>query len=353
VIRVERVETEGAAEVSAFVGAHAAATAYATPTWLGAMRRFLGVEARYHVARIEGRIAGVIPVAERPLHPRAALLPARVRPLRAESLGFNCYGGPLVAPGLDAGDAGRVLAALLESLDGPGVVLQTILPPAWVDLDAARREIFAAQGFRAVRGYPIGVKRLAGLTEATLPATYHQSHRRAVEAARKRGVTVSPAEGVGDYLEFCDLLDETMDHAGTTATFSKDLIVDAGRALVAEGLGQLLLARVDGVPVAGVFVLHAGRSSCYWLGASAKDEKALRHRPMNAVFHRAFVDAIAAGRAWFELGGLITEGLRTFKTRWGVEELEQPTFERSYRDLAEPLREAQARVTERLRRLRP
>jgi lipid II:glycine glycyltransferase (peptidoglycan interpeptide bridge formation enzyme) len=198
-----------------------------------------------------------------------------------------------------------------------------------------------------VRGYPIGVKRLAGLTAATLAATYHQSHRRAVEAARKRGVVVAPAEGVGDYLEFCDLLDETMEHAGTATKFSKDLIVDGGRALVREGLGDLLLARVDGLPVAGVFVLHAARSSCYWLGASAKDEKALRHRPMNAVFHRAFVDAIAAGRAWFELGGLVTEGLRTFKTRWGIEEMEQPTFERSYRDLAEPLRAARVRLAAR------
>lgn len=355
-IRIARVpaDADASGEIGAFVGAHPAATAYAMPAWLAAMRRFMGVETRYHTATLDGRLVGVLPVAERPLHPWAAPLPAALRPTRHDSLGHDCYAGPLVAVGLGDADAARILAALVQSLDGPGALLRTLFPPAWAELDELRGRLVTEHGYRAVRGYPIGVKPLAGLTAATLPGTYHQSHKRAVEAARKRGVVVSAARDVGDYLEFCDLLDETMEHAGASSGFSKDFIVEGGRALVRAGLGELLLARVDGEPVAGVFVLGAARSSCYWLGASAKDEKAQKHRPMNAVFHRAFTDAIDQGRAWFELGGLVTEGLRTFKTRWGVRELEQHTYEWSYRDLAEPLRAARGRLAGRLAaRLRP
>src|SRR5580693_4733481 len=103
-VRDVQIGAGAAGEVAAFLAAHPAATAYAQPAWLAAMRRFMGVEAWYQVARRDDRIAGVMPVVERPLHPRAAVLPPLLRPVRRESLGHDCYGGPLLAPGLDDDD---------------------------------------------------------------------------------------------------------------------------------------------------------------------------------------------------------------------------------------------------------
>ena len=343
-IRVDRVAPAEAGEIAAFVAVHPAATAYAAPAWLILVARFTGASTRYHAARLAGRLAGVLPVSERPIHPRAALLPARVRPTRIESLGDDAYAGPLLDPSLPAGDAARVLDALVESLHDARAVLRALFPPAWADLDPVQRRLVEVHGYRAERVYPIAVKRLGGLTAATLPASYHPSHRRAASAAAARGVTVAPARDAGDYLEFSDLHDETMARVGLAGWPPKDLIVEGGPELARAGLGELLIARADGVPAAGIFVLRASRTACYWLGASAKDDKAQRHRPMNALFHRAFCDALAAGCAWFELGGLSVPGLRTFKTRWGVEEYPQATYEWSRAGLAPVLRGARARA---------
>src|SRR5262249_54991048 len=163
--------------------------------------------------------------------------------------------------------------------------------------------------YRPEHLYPLAWKPLSGLTDASLRGSYHQSHRRAVDAAKKRGVVVERAGDTGDFLEFADMVGETMEHAGADTGFSTSFIVEGGEALAAAGPGYLWLARLDGLPVAGVFVLRAARTAVYWLGGSAKDEKALRHRPMHAVFHRAFADAIARGCDGFELGGMPTEGL--------------------------------------------
>jgi hypothetical protein len=295
----------------------------------------------------------VLPVAERPIHPRAALLPPRARPTRIESLGNDAYAGPLLDPSLAERDAARTLDALVQSLDDPRAVLRALFPPAWAGLDLVQRRLVDVHGYRAERAYPIAVKHLQGLTAATLPASYHQSHRRAVSAAASRGVTVAPARDAGDYLEFSDLYDETMARAGLAGWPPKDLIVEGGPELARAGVGELLLARADGVPAAGIFILRASKTACYWLGASAKDEKTQRHRPMNALFHRAFCDALDAGCSWFELGGVSVPGLRTFKTRWGVEEVQQATYEWSRAGLAPLLRAARGRIPGWTRRLVP
>jgi hypothetical protein len=327
-------------DVTTFLATHPAATAYAMPGWLSVASRHGGVDSGYHVARVDGRLAGVLPISTRPLHPSLAKLPSWARPRRSESLGHNGYAGPLLAPELDDALAGEVLAALIQSTAAPDVLIRTLILPAWAGLGPMSQRLVREHRYRELHAYPIAVKSLEGLTPSSLAATYHQSHRRAVDMARRRGIEVSEAEDVADYIEFYDLLTETMAHAGTRPGFSKDFVVEGGARLVSLGLGRLFLARLEGAPVAGVFMLEAADTACYWLGASAKDEKALKHRPMNAIFHRAFTATIEAGRRWFELGGLITEGLRTFKTRWGVLEFEQPTLEWSYGDLLEPLRAA-------------
>jgi hypothetical protein len=357
VIRVEECAVDGARaeEIAAFVGDHPAATAYALPAWLAAMRRYMGMDARYLVARANDRIVGVLPLSERALHRGADLLPSSLRPIRRESLGFDCYAGPLVATNLRAEDADAALDVLVGRFAAPPALLATLFMPAWSEDGALRRRLESVHGFIARHGYSVAVKPLAGLTPATLAATYHSKHRNAVVSATKRGVVVERASGVGDLLEFWDMLDETMAHANSAPKFPKDLVVDAGRDLIAKRAGDLWLARLDGVAVAGVFALHASKSSCWWLGATAKDEKAQHCRPMNLAIHTAFVDAVERGVKHFELGGLITEGLRPFKLRWGARELEQVTFERSYLGLTDRLREARAlagKALERARRLR-
>jgi lipid II:glycine glycyltransferase (peptidoglycan interpeptide bridge formation enzyme) len=258
--------------------------------------------------------------------------------MRCDSLGYDCYAGPLVAPDLAAEDRDAVFDALLRAQTSTQNVLETLFPPSWVEQTASHSRLLAEHGYRAVRGYPIAVKDLRNLDPSTLARSFAKNHRNAADAAKRRGVNVSKATDIGDYLEFSDLLDETMEHVGLNVRYSKDFIVESGRALVREQLATLLLARVDGQPVAGVFMLHARHHACYWLGATAKDERALKARPMNAIFPLAFAIALEKGCDWFELGGLMTPGLRAFKTGWGTQEYQQLTYEKSYRNLVGSLR---------------
>jgi hypothetical protein len=351
-VQESAVDSDAATEVAAFVATHPAATAYAMPEWLLALRRFLGSKVWYLVARLDGQIVGVLPVAERPARVRAALVSA-VAPRVRESLGHDCYGGPLVAPGLDQGAADRVLDVLVQSFVVARAPLTTLFPPTWHDLPTVWRRLETVHAFRPMHGYPSAVKPLAGLTPTTVAATYHKKTRNAVVAAKNRGVVAARSHSVGDLVEFWDLLEETMAHGGIATKFPKDFVIEGGRAVIAAGRGDLWLARVDDIPVAGVFVLRAAKTTCWWLGAAARDEKALQHRPMNAVIHAAIVDAVARGDDYFEMGGLTVEGVRAFKLRWGVREYEQVTFERSYLGLADrarALREFASTARARVRR---
>jgi hypothetical protein len=340
---VEHVEVEvqgaRAHEIVAFVRAHPAATAYAMPAWLLAVRRSVGGDVAYEVARLDGRIAGVLPVATSPLHALVALLPPLLRPVRRASLGWSLQGGPLLAPGLAVADAARVLAALAQSLLRPPALLATICLPS--DLDASFYRAVAGHGFRRTTGHRVAVKPLAGLTQATLAGTYGEEHRAAVVAASRHGVVVARATGPGDLLELWDMLDESTAGTGSATRPAQAFVVDGGRELLSAGVGDLWMGSLDGVPVAGAFVLHAARTTCLWLGATSRDVKAQRHRPMNAVLHHAMADAVARGHERFELGGLAgVDGLRTPKADWGAREYEQLTYEWSYGDLAKPLRAA-------------
>lgn len=342
-IQVDHVSASRAdASIAAFVGAHPAATAYAMPGWLALIEQHEGAEAGYLVATKGAAIAGVLPIARRPIHALAARALRAWAPIRSESLGRDSFAGPLLDPALDRARADDVLDALIDAAGTPRAIVHTMFLPAWAGLDPVRDRLVARHGYHARHAFPIAVKDLRGLTPATLAASYHQSHKRAVAAADKRGVEVFEASTIEDFLTFYDLYTETMEHADHGAGFTKDHVVEGGRSLVRDKLGKLFMAKSDGVAVAGVFALSAGTTDCYWLGATAKDEHAQQRRPMNAVFHRVFLDAIARGASFFELGGLVTEGLRTFKMRWGAREYEQTTLERSPGDALEELRRARA-----------
>jgi hypothetical protein len=315
-------EAEALREIGDLARASPAGTGYASPVWVAEMERHLGGSAGFFTVRRE-RLLAVLPIVTTKLHTRALWPTLGLH--RRESLGYDCYGGPLFAADLSPRERREAFAALAAAVRGSRVALVNLMPPAFGPEETAA--ILEEEGFRSIEPYAIAVKPLRGLGERDLLQSYHQNHRRSVETFRKRGARVREAEGARDYLRFADLLGETMRRASSSVKFPLSLIVDGGQRLVRAGVARLWLATVGDALAAGVFALVSGRTACYWLGASIGDEQLMRSRPMHGVFHHAFLQAIAAGCEAFELGGMPTEGLRDFKLRWGVDVLTQHTFQ--------------------------
>jgi CelD/BcsL family acetyltransferase involved in cellulose biosynthesis len=92
------------------------------------------------------------------------------------------------------------------------------------------------------------------------------------------------------------------------------------RHMLEPGLGELLLASAQGVPIAGAVFLRAGRTVIYKYGAS--DERAWRLRPNNLLMAEAIRRGADGGYGTFDFGrsDFADVGLRSFKLGWGATE---------------------------------
>jgi hypothetical protein len=92
------------------------------------------------------------------------------------------------------------------------------------------------------------------------------------------------------------------------------------RHVLAKDLGWIVLARHNGIPVAGAVYLHFGKTVTYKYGAS--DEKFQHLRANNMVMWEAIKRHAADGFTTLDFGrtALDNEGLRKFKLGWGTVE---------------------------------
>src|SRR5262249_46596660 len=92
--------------------------------------------------------------------------------------------------------------------------------------------------------------------------------------------------------------------------------------LLEPGHGTVIIAELDGVPVAAAVFLASAETCVYKYGAS--DERHLDARPNHLLFWEAIRWAMARGCRTFDFGrtDLVDTGLREFKSRWGTVERE-------------------------------
>jgi hypothetical protein len=90
--------------------------------------------------------------------------------------------------------------------------------------------------------------------------------------------------------------------------------------MLEPGLGELLLAWANGVPIAGAVFLRAARTVVYKYGAS--DERGWRLRPNNLLMAEAIGRSVKDGFSRFDFGrtDFADAGLRSFKLGWGATE---------------------------------
>jgi hypothetical protein len=147
---------------------------------------------------------------------------------------------------------------------------------------------------------------------------FKQNQRRDVSRAQREGIEVRRGTGVPELDAFYQLHLETRRRQGVP-TQPRRFIRGFAR-LFERGLGFVLLATFDGVPVAGAVYLEWGGTLVYKYGASSPQY--LKKRPNHAIFMEAIRWGCERGVKTLDLGrtDLDNEGLRSFKLGWGADE---------------------------------
>jgi hypothetical protein len=166
------------------------------------------------------------------------------------------------------------------------------------------------------RDAPIHVEPLAPtiawrLDEDDLEAGMHLNHRRAVRKARKAGVSVAAAGGIG---EFVALYEETMRRAGASAFYF--FAPEYWQVLEHTGLVRFD-ARLGDETVASALCLASAPWLHYHLGASSDEGR--RIGAMTLLFLEAATWARERGYERFHLGGGVggaEDSLHEFKRRF-------------------------------------
>lgn len=154
---------------------------------------------------------------------------------------------------------------------------------------------------------------------------FHRTQRQNIGTASDGGVTIQGGTGVEQLEAFYRLQLQTRRRQGVPLQPRRffDLLQ---REILAQGLGFILLANQgDRCLAAGLF-LHWGRTLTYKYAASSDDPDSRDLRPNHLLTWTAMTWGCEHGYTMFDFGRTENEneGLRTFKKRWGAEEIPLP-----------------------------
>lgn len=278
------------------------ATFFHSSAWARTLHAAYGYRPRYLTAREEGRLTFVLPLME---------VQSWLTGRRAVSLPFTDE------------------VPVLGGAHGPPALAPAT--PGWNPLDSTLRSLAAANRWRYIetRGadhpdapawdtFYSHTLDLSPGPEALLAAC-DSSTRRAVRKAQQGPLQVELSDSLDAVRDFHGLLCRTRQRHGVPPQpFS--FFAALQREALAPGNGFVLLARLNGQPVAGAVYLHFGAVATYKYGAS--DERFQQFRGNNLVMWQA-INHFAADRfARLEFGrtDLSNQGLRKFKLGWGTRE---------------------------------
>lgn len=269
------------------------------PRWLRLIRDQYGYELSACVVRgTDGEIEAGIPVA---------LIASRLTGRRLVSIPFSDTCSPLLAAAASPGVGEALSRALVAEAErmGLGLAVHAPLPgvaPETIDTHFVRHELPLGPDLALVE---------AGFSKSRV--------KRNVKKARKEGLVVEFSREQAAIDEFYALHLLTRRKLGVP-TQPKQFI-RRFEDLFDAGLGFVATVRDEGAPIAaGVFLSYNGTLT-YKYGAS--NPRALAKRPNNLLHAEAIRWGCEQGMEIYDLGrtDLDNDGLRTFKSNWGAEEL--------------------------------
>ena len=173
------------------------------------------------------------------------------------------------------------------------------------------------EGYR-VREHVLHILHFDGRTEEEVWKDFKSRIRRDVRLAQRRGVAIESANTPDARDELFHMYCDTMARNRTVVTWRRGMIEKAWDLLVSRGLGEMLIARYEGEPVAGMVTLYSGPRCFYFLGASSGTHRNLC--PNDAVVWEAIRRALARGCGVFDFMTSSRDDapLMEFKAKWGA-----------------------------------
>jgi CelD/BcsL family acetyltransferase involved in cellulose biosynthesis len=198
------------------------------------------------------------------------------------------------------------------------------------ELDAARLdagidsvEVRAAPAHEGALGLSSGFQHLLQLDPDpdTVFRGFTREVRKAIRRAERSEVKVTRAQGETDLTRTFYALHAKTRHRLGVPVQPRRYFTLLWQRIVEPGLGFVLVARAAGRPLAAGVFLAWNRTVIAKYTAS--DDAAWSMRPNNAIFWHAIKWACENGYSTWDFGrtAAADEGLRTFKRRWGAEEL--------------------------------
>ena len=281
----------------AFLLSHPDALPYHHPAWVEALAEAYNYEPLAAVVRSpDGEIVGGLPLVE---------VGGRLRSRRWVSLPFTDVCPPLTTAALGEAALGEAVDELRREREVGSLEVRSPLA-----------------GFES-REEARGVRHELELRDPeALFAAFKPQVRRNIRKAEKVGLEVRRAEERDDLVRtYFDLHADTRRRLGVPPQ-PRRFFDSLWRHVLDPGLGFLLLAYHEHVPVAGAVFLEWNGRIVYKYGAS--DQKHWALRPNNLLFWECIRLGASAGARTLDFGrsDLEDEGLRSFKSSWGA--LESP-----------------------------
>jgi CelD/BcsL family acetyltransferase involved in cellulose biosynthesis len=304
-MRIDVIDPTADGRWEEFVARERRSTIFHTSAWARVIKETYGYLPRYHVAEDEtGRIIAAIPFY---------LIKSRLTGRRLVCLPFSDYCWPL---GEDAAIA-LLVSTVRKEVEGDAASYLEIR--GWQNGGSE-----VPPGLEARHYYNYYLLDLENDIE-TLSQRLHDSVRRGIHQAKKRGVTVRLTRREEDMEHFYRLHVTTRKKLGILPqphAFFKSLY----HHTISQNLGFTVMAECEGKTVAGVVFLTHKDTIYYKFNAS--DEDYLPKRPNHLVTWEAVRYACANNYQYLDFGRCAPEeeGLRTFKRRWGAREVDLPYY---------------------------
>jgi hypothetical protein len=295
-VSVQALESDDDARWDEFVYTHSDATLYQTVRWRDFVTEVFRHEARYLIASHHGRVSGVMPL----FLIRQPLLGSKLI-----SLPYDVgAGGPLVSD-----------AASEDALIGHALALAKELRVKYLEIRCGRaRPALDRAGMRMSEPVLISDMELDG--ETAVWSRVRKDHIKAMRKADTRGVKVTPATTLDDYLAFYDVYLRVFRDFGTPP-YDANYFTCLWRSLHAAGNVKLLLARVDGRCLGGLMFFCAGTNLVSKFAACLPEAVPLR--AYAALYGEAIRLGLTLGyrRLSWGTSSHQQKGLVEFKEGWG------------------------------------
>jgi hypothetical protein len=292
-VEVRRADPLGDPRWDERLGACPSASFFHSASWARILRNTYGFTPSYFLSEGQGRMESLLPVME---------VDSWLTGRRGVSLPFTDECAPIAR---DSDSFGRLFDA--------AVSFGRSRRWKYLEIRGGSEFLPRAQASASFYGHSLGL----GAGEAQLFSGLDPSVRTAIRKANQSALTFEFSWDLEGVLAYYGLHCASRKRLGAPPQPFR-FFAEICREVIEQRRGWVILARRDGVPIAGGVFLHFGRTVIYKFGASDKAFQDLR--PNNLVMWEAIKRSAAEGFATFDFGrtSISNEGLRRYKQSWGT-----------------------------------